>query len=340
MALQFAPLGEIYAGKLAFAPASLDFGGNALGESKTLTATLKNATAAGIVLGSANLVSNPGGFTILNTTCGGTLPAGDVCQYTVRFTAKRLKYSKAHLLLVTLDPAFPSVKLPLQANRYPMLNDTGIGFCCKSDRDASCPVPNFPEQDAENGRDKNRNDPSNGQAGFNFTKLDGNGKELPPTSKVWDCVRDNVTGLVWEVKLKGDKVIGNQGLHDADDRYTWYNTDASNNGGNLGTDNPGSTCYGYSAAESVTYCNTEAYVNRINLEGWCGAKDWRLPTEYELLDQLDLSVSMDGPRSAKNWSSTPVASDLKGAWVVDYFGHSYLGYRHNVNAVLLVRGGR
>jgi len=40
MALQFAPLGEIYAGKLAFAPASLDFGGNALGESKALPATL------------------------------------------------------------------------------------------------------------------------------------------------------------------------------------------------------------------------------------------------------------------------------------------------------------
>jgi hypothetical protein len=340
MALQFAMVGVANAGKLAFTPASLDFGGNALGERTTLTATLKNTTRAGIALVSARLVKNLGGFAILSTTCGGALPAGEICQYTIGFTSKRLKYTQARLELVTLDPAYPLIKLPLQANRYPMLNDTGIGFCCKSDRDSLCPVRGFPEQDAEYGRDKTRNDPSNGQAGFNFTKLDASGKDLPPTSKAWDCVRDNVTGLVWEEKPKGDKIVGNQGLHDADDRYTWYNTDTSNNGGNLGTDNPGSTCYGYLAAQPVTYCNTEAFVNRINLEGWCGAKDWRLPTEYELLDQVDLSVSMDGPQSAGYWSSTPVASYLTGAWIVDRYGHSYLGYRHNGYAVWLVRGGR
>jgi hypothetical protein len=81
------PAGASAAGKLAFAPASLDFGANALGEIKTLTATLKNGTAADIALNAATLAENPGGYAIANTTCGPTLAAGQSCQYTLRYTA-------------------------------------------------------------------------------------------------------------------------------------------------------------------------------------------------------------------------------------------------------------
>jgi hypothetical protein len=237
-AVLLVPAGASAAGKLAFAPASLDFGFNALGEIKTLSATLKNGTAVNIALNAATLAANPGGYTLVSTTCGATLPAGQTCKYTLRYTARTLKPAAARLELTTLDPAFPLLKLPLQANRYPALNDTGITRCGNDIRDGlACPVPDIPEQDAQFGRDKTHNVVSNGMAGFNYTKLDSQGRTLPASAKNWKCVRDNVTGRVWEKKPTGDEIRGNQGLHDADDTYTWYSTDSKNNGGNPGAPN-------------------------------------------------------------------------------------------------------
>jgi len=74
------PAGAQAAG-LAFSPASLDFGANALGESKTKAATLKNATKRDIARGAATLVDNPGGYAIAGTTCGQILPKGQSCKY-------------------------------------------------------------------------------------------------------------------------------------------------------------------------------------------------------------------------------------------------------------------
>lgn len=296
-ALLLLSAGAYAAGTLAFAPTFLNFGSNALGEVKTLTTTLKNGTAAAVPLNPATLANNPGGYVIASTTCGASLAAGRSCKYTLRYTAKTLKPAASRLELTTLDPAYPLLKLPLQSNRYPALNDTGITRCGSSTQNGlSCPVPNFPRQDAEYGRDKTRNVASNGRAGFNFTKLDSRGKALPASAQSWDCVRDNVTGLVWEKKPIGDGTIGNQGLHDADDKYTWYSTDSSNNGGTPGEPNPdGNTCFGYMAGQPVTHCNTEAYVSRVNAVGWCGFRDWRLPDRFELLGLVDLNVPYPGP---------------------------------------------
>ena len=71
-------------------------------------------------------------------------------------------------------------------------------MCDGSTNGLSCPVTDYPDQDAQYGRDFNNKDDSDGHAGFSFTKLDAN---------------------------------GNEGLHDADDRYNWYTTDTSNDGG-------------------------------------------------------------------------------------------------------------
>ena len=54
-----------------------------------------------------------------------------------------------------------------------------------------------------------------GEAGFDFTKLDANGNALPASATSWDCVRDNVTGLIWEVKTTS-------GLRSWSNTYTWY----------------------------------------------------------------------------------------------------------------------
>jgi len=242
----------------------------------------------------------------------------------------------------------------LQANRYPALNDTGITRCGNANENGlPCPVPGFPRQDAQYGRDKTRNVAGNGKAGFNYTKLDAKGKALPASAQSWDCVRDNVTGLIWEKKPQGDGKGGNQGLHDADDSYTWYSTDAGNNGGDPGTADPGYlNCFGYKVGQPATFCNTEAYVKRVNAAGWCGFTDWRLPDRFELRGLVDLSIPYPGPtldtgyfpdaRSDVYWSSSPLASDADVAWDVEFrHGSSGGGISRFSNiAVRLVRGGQ
>ncbi|MFM8445037.1 MAG: DUF1566 domain-containing protein [Methylococcus sp.] len=351
LAALLVPPGASAAGKLVFAPVSLDFGFNALGEAKTKVVTLKNGTAVDIPLYPATLADDPGRYAILSTTCGVTLPAGQTCKYTLKYTAKSLPPAAARLELTTLNPAFPMLKLPLQANRYSALNDTGITRCGNDfENSLTCPVPNFPDQDAQFGRDKIRNVASNGKAGFNYTKLDSQGKALPASAKNWDCVRDNVTGLVWERKPKGDGAIGNQGLHDADDIYTWYSTDSGNNGGSPGEPNPnGNYCFGYQPGRAGTYCNIQAYVHRVNTAGWCGFKDWRVPDRFELLGLVDLSILWSDPTIDVSyfpdtiltvyWAISSYAYDAYYAWNVDFqSGDSRYSGRYNNGAVRLVRG--
>jgi hypothetical protein len=347
------PAGASAAG-LSFSPSSLNFGAHALGESKKLTATLKNATTKRITLTGASVTgNNPTAYSFI-TTCGASLATGESCAYAVTFKSTVLKPRKAQLEVTTGDPANSLVKLSLRGNLYPVLNDTGIETCGNSNSNGRpCPVTGFPRQDAQYGRDKTVNKDANGHAGFNFTKLDTDGKPLPASASEWDCVRDNVTGLIWERKPVDDDTQGNQGLHDADDRFTWYNTASANNGGSVGyldkSNNRG--CSGYNNADAATYCNTEAYVNRVNVAGWCGAKDWRMPTRKELRGLIDLSISEPGPTIDRKyfpdaepywfWSSSAFASGTDRAWYVSFEnGLSNTLYRDGPYAVRLVRGGQ
>jgi hypothetical protein len=344
------PVNSQAAEAFKFAPNRLAFGGKALGETGQLTTFLKNTTRADITILSAKLNSKAGySFT---TTCGSVLQAGKKCAYTVKYEPKSLAPASAVLQVATSDPAFPLVKLKMSANLYPMLNDTGITGCGDASQNGlPCPVKDFPRQDAEHGRDATANNDADGHAGFSFTKLNSSGQPLPSGASKWDCVRDNVTGLIWEVKPVGDGIVGNQGLHDADDTYSWYSTDASNNGGDPGVDNEGATCAGYSSGNASTYCNTEAYVNRVNAAGWCGFKDWRMPEVDELTGLVDLSVAYPGPTIDRGyfpdalgtgyWTSSLHARHSYYAWYVGfYYGYSNYLDLGNGYAVRSVRGGQ
>jgi len=48
-----------------------------------------------------------------------------------------------------------------------------------------------------------------------YTKLDVSGDELPFSVTSWSMVRDNVTGLIWEVKTDDESI------HDRDNQYNW-----------------------------------------------------------------------------------------------------------------------
>lgn len=240
------------------------------------------------------------------------------------------------------------------------LNDTGITTCSNYDSNGlACPATGFPGQDAQFGRDAlalagTLQKVGGGSAGFDFTKIANNGAELPATANLgsgpndWACTRDNVTGLVWEVKTDNG---GFGDLRDKDNTYTWYEPDSSKNGGSVGVQSGGS-CPGY------TSCDTHGYVQSVNYVGLCGANDWRLPDRNELISIIDNSRSYPSidinyfPNTfAKNqydecvwWSSSPIASNSDDAWNVD-FGHrnSFVPNRDNKAShyrIRLVRGGQ
>ncbi len=226
------------------------------------------------------------------------------------------------------------------------LNDTGITTCSNgSTNGLACPVVDFPAQDAQYGRDVTHNDDSDGHAGFSFTKLDANGNPVSASATSWSCVSDNVTGLTWEVKTDDG------GLHDRDDGYNWYNTDDTNNGGHPGyADYNGNICYGYDSGDPASYCNTQAYVSRVNQAGWCGHKDWRMPTKKELenivsLDRYEPAIDTDyftNTFSSRYWSASSSAYRSDYAWNVHFGnGSSYYNSKSSYRVhVHLVRGGQ
>jgi hypothetical protein len=160
-----------------------------------------------------------------------------------------------------------------------------------------------------------------------------------------DCVKDNVTGLVWEQKTDDG------GLRDKDWSYTWYSTDSATNGGSEGyqdirdydTTYTESTC-----GNSLSKCNTQAYVAALNAANYCGYSDWRMPSEEELSSIVDfgrvnpsINPIFSHTRSDLYWSASPYAGFNVIAWNV-YFSGGYTGYGNkNVNHyVRAVRAGQ
>jgi hypothetical protein len=256
-------------------------------------------------------------------------------------------------LLLNLPSIFAGNQLsPLPAR----LNDTGITWSgnYKYGKNATCVSSSTPDgdnvvvaQDCSHGRDVTHNDNSDGHAGFSYTKLASSGQPLTDqtasyASTPWACVKDNVTGLIWEMKTDDG------GLHDKDDTYTWYNTNAATNGGAAGVDGAANnTCSGWTSGNAATYCNTQAYVNRMNAAGLCGANDWRMPTVKELESILNygrVNPSIDSgyfPNTASEWYWPGTPQSMYYVWGVD-FDIGFPNYhQHSASfAVRLVRSGQ
>ncbi|SJM92259.1 DUF1566 domain-containing protein [Crenothrix polyspora] len=177
-----------------------------------------------------------------------------------------LPFSHMALSADVVKPApKPVYKMPL--------NDTGIATCSNNSKNSlPCPVAGFSGQDAQYGRDKKYNKNADGHAGFSFTKISNTGKALPVSAKSWNCVKDNVTRLMWEVKTNDN------GLHDMDWTYTWSNANIQpRNGG----PDP-------AKCMTTTNCNITAYIKAVNKTSWCGYKDWRMATRTELMGLASL----------------------------------------------------
>ncbi len=247
--------------------------------------------------------------------------------------------------------------ITLEVTKLSLLNDTGITLWADGvNVGLSFVQINFPGQDADSGRDVDNNDPNDGQAGFSFTKICVNGKragqlgcpadpQRGSNPDNWGCTQDNVTGLIWEIKTD------DAGLHDKDWLYSWYEPDPIIpnpviNGGGPGTLDPGLLVI----CHSSTLCNSHAYLTAVNSgSGWCGYKDWRMPTMEELggivnygreKPSIDIAYFPETDYSIPYWSSSTFADSNSpdyARYVHFYYGFDDYATKDNSFNVRLVR---
>ncbi|MFZ5549526.1 MAG: DUF1566 domain-containing protein [Pseudomonadota bacterium] len=217
--------------------------------------------------------------------------------------------------------------VPAQAasSAKPRLNDTGLTQCVVFDPDLGhvfTPECAGTGHDGEFGRDAVKRRNRDGHAGFSFEKIGPSGEPLPASAPIWSCVRDLVTGAMWEVKTSDG------GPRDASQLFT-----------NQGNGQPN---------------DASGYVAAVNAAQLCGASDWRLPTRREAESLLDFSVPEGGPlidtgwfphsAGALHWTST--SAEVNGGsaayrWVVNFYagGAIWYGGQFGEFAVRLVRDG-
>ena len=160
-------------------------------------------------------------------------------------------------------------------------------------------------------------------------------------------VRDNVTGLIWERKNAKDGIEDYANPHDADNRYTWCDTNPSTNGGYEGI------CDKHNPYTGEYQYDTERFISALNSETFGGYSDWRLPTIKELITLLDYSSQSDTnttffPNTALGtyWSSTTIVNTSApgyNAWCISfgnyggalsaYTGKGYWNHVYFVRAV-------
>ena len=195
------------------------------------------------------------------------------------------------------------------------VGDTGITACAGGD--GTCPASGLPGQDADLGRDALARDGvllklGDGPAGFDYTKLDENGDDLPDDAQSWTCVRDNFTGLVWEVKVDNPTDVSHH-----EHTFTWYEPDMSRDGGQPGVIDGGSC--------SAGSCDTAGLVFALNDAVFCGARSWRTPTREELLGLVHagrsnpaLPTEVFPLGQGSYWSGTPSSGDAAAAWRIEF----------------------
>jgi hypothetical protein len=153
-----------------------------------------------------------------------------------------------------------------------------------------------------------------------FTKISASGLPLASSASDWSCVRDNVTGHVWEVKT-------DSGLHSIRNRYRW---------GGIGAEQFG----------TALYDDWNVLVNGSH--GLCGYSDWRVPNRYELIaasqggERAEELMTQYFPHGLSSfWSSSANEDNSYFAWHVRFtHGGSVSNRSYYALPVRLVRGGQ
>jgi len=161
----------------------------------------------------------------------------------------------------------------------------------------------------------------------NLTKLDSSGNALSTLAESWAMVRDEVTGLTWEVK-KTDSSI-----QDKSKQYSWYDPSDITNGGYAGVNTDGT--------------DTNDYIRTLNTMAYGGFSDWRLPNINEMATLLNMDQANNGiqakyfPNSMQGgyWTSTTYAGDSQKAWQISFVtGKNAYDVKSKLMYVRAVRG--
>jgi Protein of unknown function (DUF1566)/FG-GAP-like repeat/FG-GAP repeat len=159
------------------------------------------------------------------------------------------------------------------------------------------------------------------------------------TYPLTSCVRDNVTGLIWEGKESG-------GVRAGSNTYTNYDSTTQPQFWN------GAGYVVPVQAQIDAASNSVGYKNWVNSASLCGFTDWRLPTVDELQTLVDAGKPFPGPTIDTNWFPNTQASwywstsryrglGVIGAWLVYFddgsvnYGFRAIGDKH----IRLVRAG-
>jgi hypothetical protein len=196
------------------------------------------------------------------------------------------------------------------------LDDTGIGAsqCYQADGslvacDGAGALALSSAQDGMLGRDAEpaNNTGADGRLGFSFAAVAGG------------CVRDQVTGLMWEVKT------ADGGLRDEAATYTNYDSTTAAQRRGTGWDWLTPT-----QAEIDAPTNAVGFRDRVNAQGLCGYRDWRVPTVDELQSIVDYGGG--GPAIDAAWfPHTRGATYWTATSIVDVVNTDYFGVHHDVD---------
>jgi hypothetical protein len=169
-----------------------------------------------------------------------------------------------------------------------LLTDTGITVnqCSETGSNAfvSCTsagaIALNDKQDGMVGRDVSNPDNADGKLGFSYSTVG--------SYPVTDCVKDNITGLMWEGKPA-------TGLRAGSNKYTNYDNPAVAQIWN------GASYVIPTQAQIDAITNAVGYKAAVNAIALCGYTDWRLPTVDELQSLVDYSVANPGPTIDFTW---------------------------------------
>lgn len=192
--------------------------------------------------------------------------------------------------------------------KYVIINDTGVTWAghSSSANNAICESNMDVLQDCDYGRDSDiLTNNEDGVAGFSFYKVDILGQELPNSAKIWACVKDNVTGLTWEVKTT------DEGVHYKDNIYRWGGLSSD------GIDHPDRIGNYYKPSWNDL-------INDSNNNRFCGKRNWRAPNILELsslsyyaafLPAIDIDYFPNTLNEVRSifWTSSPTAGTDNGA---------------------------
>lgn len=203
----------------------------------------------------------------------------------------------------TGDQATDATTVTVKPVSLGKITDSGQTLCYNQNQQIPCDDSNYPRQDADFGRDSVAaflDKVGTGEAGFDYTKLGANGDELADDASDYFCIRDNFTGLIWEIKTVSVDGVPNTALRDNKNTYSWHYPDGSTGGESGTAADPQTIC------PSTGDCGLETFVEEVNDSVYCGGANWRVPTMLELQSIVNYSKGVaDGAVDSSLFQDLP-----------------------------------